>query len=89
MAMTVHEQNFPQNCRGSIVTVMTSATTPVGLSRIGKWSMAWRNFWSKTTAIDEAARVFFPLTYVSFIVGYFCLFIGKAEQGSLSTNIPN
>ncbi|KAK7071309.1 Histamine-gated chloride channel subunit [Halocaridina rubra] len=78
-----------------VQVIITSSTTNgpsqnfnVNSSRFKRWSEAWRNFWNRDTAIDEASRVLFPLTFFSFVAGYFVLLTGSQQQGSLSPEIP-
>ncbi|XP_071522711.1 glycine receptor subunit alpha-4-like isoform X2 [Panulirus ornatus] len=52
--------------------------------RLQRWTETWREFWKGDTAIDEASRVLFPVTYFSFVIGYFVLLTGSQDQGSLS-----
>ncbi|XP_066972738.1 glycine receptor subunit alpha-4-like isoform X1 [Macrobrachium rosenbergii] len=60
----------------------------VSSERLTRWTLAWKNFWRGDTAIDEASRILFPLTYFSFVTGYFILLTGSQQQGSLSAEIP-
>ncbi|XP_050731951.1 glycine receptor subunit alpha-4-like [Eriocheir sinensis] len=47
---------------------------------VKSWAVGWREFWRGHTAIDEASRVFFPLTYFSFVLGYFVLLTGQPDE---------
>ncbi|XP_063612318.1 glutamate-gated chloride channel alpha-like [Penaeus indicus] len=51
--------------------------------RIAQWMESWKDFWKGDTAIDEASRVLFPLTYFSFVTGYFVMVTRSQQEGTL------
>ncbi|XP_045598080.1 glycine receptor subunit alpha-4 isoform X2 [Procambarus clarkii] len=65
-------------------TQVTHVTQELTSRRFQRWRQSWAEFWSGDTAIDEASRVLFPLTYFSFVLGYFVLLTGPQEKGLLS-----
>lgn len=52
--------------------------------RIRQLVEKWQEFWRGDTAIDEASRIIFPITYFSFVVGYFVLLTGTQDKDFLS-----
>ncbi|XP_042234250.1 glutamate-gated chloride channel alpha-like [Homarus americanus] len=87
----VHYRRTISTVRGLITPTSTTngssqVTQGLGLAvpRLQRWQEAWLEFWRGDTAIDEASRVLFPLTYFSFVIGYFVLLTGSQEKGFLS-----
>ncbi|KAK4287111.1 hypothetical protein Pmani_039810, partial [Petrolisthes manimaculis] len=56
--------------------------------RIQRVLKAWREFWKGDTAIDEASRVLFPVTYFSFVVGSLVVCRGLMSTPTPSNSAP-
>ncbi|XP_064096973.1 glycine receptor subunit beta-like isoform X3 [Macrobrachium nipponense] len=86
----VHYRRTNGSGQGIISPTPNGPSQVLGVSseRLTRWTLAWKNFWRGDTAIDEASRILFPLTYFSFVTGYFILLTGSQQQGSLSAEIP-
>ncbi|XP_045106724.1 glycine receptor subunit alphaZ1-like [Portunus trituberculatus] len=72
----------PPPRRPAAINATLHQTLTLDRPGVKSWAVGWREFWRGDTAIDEASRVFFPLTYFSFVVGYFVLLTGGQEGGS-------
>nr|XP_053654818.1 glycine receptor subunit alpha-4-like [Cherax quadricarinatus] len=66
------------------VTHVNQITQGLAGPRLQRLRDSWVEFWRGETAIDEASRILFPLTYFSFVIGYFVLLTGSQQKGFLS-----